>query len=213
MAEKSFWSDKKDLKWLSNFWFYYKKVVFAGIAVLLFVIYGCVSCARTIDYDLEMYYFGSKQLSSDVFDNTAAEFRELADDADGKAGVNAICLNLAIVDESEATSEVDLVMNSKVHIEIAEGDGYLYIMNDDIYGYCMEAELLEDISKYTGDKSAVYCVEITNNNIMKSLGYTTGEKLYMGVRVLNNNRIGKEIYEKKHNNAMKVIEYICKNRN
>lgn len=213
MADKSFWKDKKDAKWFANLWYYYKKVFLAGLLVTILLVYGVVSCIRTIDYDLEMYYMGQNHLTSDVFDKTKDCFSKIADDVDGKDGTQVICHDFSAPDDSQASSEIDFAMQSKVQIEIAEGEGYVYIMSEKWLDYCVKCELLEDISEYTGEGKAVYAVEITDNKLMNSLGFDSDEKLFVGIRILNNNRVGKEKYEKKHNNALKVIEYICKENN
>ena len=212
MADKSFWSEKKDKTWLKNFWFYYGKMVIISACVLAIVICGVVSCARTIDHDLLVYYMGSEHLAPEVYENTGKAFVELIDDADGKHGKNAMCLDMVISDSSEQPTEMDMVMHTKVQIEMAEGDGYLYIMSQKMYDYCMQMEVLEDISKYTGDETSTYGIQINDNKLMQSLGYTTEQPLYMGVRVQNQNRIGKEIFETKYNNAVKVIQYVYNNK-
>ena len=132
MADKSFWNEKKDKTWLKNFWFYYGKVVIISVCVLAIVICGIVSCARTVDHDLLVYYMGSEHLAPEVYENTGKSFVELIDDADGKHGKNAMCIDMVISDNNEQVTEMDMMMNTKVQIEMAEGDGYLYIMyNDD----------------------------------------------------------------------------------
>lgn len=209
MAEKSFWSEKKDIKWFANLWYYYKKVFFVSIAVILIIVYGVISCARTVDYDLQMYYFGSTHLNSAVFDDTEKYFEGVLNDVDLKHGVNVLCSNLAAVEAPEAATEIDMVMQSKIHIEIAEGDGYLYIMTKNWLDYCLESELLEDVSGYIGADEAVYAVEITDNALMGELGFSASEDaLYVAVRALNNNRIGKSSHEQKQANAFLALQTI-----
>ncbi len=209
MAEKSFWSDKKDIKWFANLWYYYKKVFFISIAVILIIVYGVISCARTVDYDLLMYYFGSTHLNSETFDDAARYFEGVLEDADGKGGVNVLCNNLTSVEAPEAATEIDMVMQSKIHIEIAEGDGYLYIMTKKWLDYCTESDLLEDVSEYIGADEAVYAIEITDNKLMDEFGFSGSEEaLYVGVRALNNNRIGKTLHEKKQANAFLALKTI-----
>ena len=212
MADKSFWSEKKDKTWLKNFWFYYGKMVIIGAIVAGLLIYGVVSCARTVDNDLLVYYMGSEHLDTEVYESTGKAFVELIDDADGKHGENALCIDMVISDNNEQATEMDMMMNTKVQIEMAEGDGYLYIMSQKMYDYCMQMEILEDISKYTGDETVTYGIQINDNKLMQSLGYETEQPLYMGVRVQNKNRVGKEIFEIKYNNAVKVIQYVYNNK-
>ena len=212
MAEKSFWSEKKDKTWLKNFWFYYGKIVMIAVAVGVLLIYGFVSCARTVDNDLIVYYMGSEHLVPEVYENTGKAFVELIDDADGKHGENAICIDMVIPENNEQATEMDMMMYTKVQIELAEGDGYLYIMSQKMYNYCMQMEVLEDLSKYTGDQTSTYGIQINDNKLMQSLGYTTEEPLYMGVRVQKKDRAGKEIFEIKYNNAVKVIQYVYNNK-
>ena len=110
MAEKSFWNEKKDKTWLKNFWFYYGKVVIISACVLAVVICGIVSCARTVDHDLLVYYMGSEHLTPEVYENTGKSFVELIDDADGKHGKNAMCIDMVISDNSEQPTEMDMMM-------------------------------------------------------------------------------------------------------
>lgn len=213
MADKSFLKEKKDAKWFANFWYYYKNAFLVGLIVVALALYGCVSCARTVDYDFEMYYFGFTTLSDEVFDKAEKYFSEYANDVDGKDGVNVSCVNLRSVDDENISGEIDYAMNSKIQIEIAEGEGYFYLMPESWAKYCVENELMEDISYLTGDENAVYVVDVTENPILNSLGFKTDEKLYAGVRMLNNNRVGKDKYENKHNNALKIIKYLISKNN
>lgn len=208
MADKSFWGDKKDKVWLQNFWYYYKKVVIWGLIVLVCVVYGLVECARKVDYDMMAYYLGSGGLPEGTLANASAAFTELVDDADGKDGVNVRIMDLGFPPNSQDI-EKQKTMASRIQAELISGKGYLYIMNRDLYVYCKGYEMLEDISEYTGDDEPVYAIDIKNNEYFKDFGFVTGEELYLGLRKIDTKREGKEIYKIKHNNAEKVIEYVC----
>lgn len=211
MAEKSFWGNKKDKEWFANFFHYYGKY----IVVLLFFVavawVGIDSCNKKIDYDLEVYYMADQHFESKVFDNVENALKGIVEDADGKKGVQVSFNDFTVVPEDAATSDVDLYMTSKVHAEIAEGHGYLYVMNDQWNEYCENSGLMEDISVYTGEEGPVYSFEITDNAFLNNLGVKYDGKLYIGVRMLNNDRKDDEVEITKHNNAIKALKYIIEN--
>lgn len=212
MAEKSFWSDKKDKEWFSNFFFYYGKYIIAVIILIIIIVWAAVSCVQKTEYDLEIYYMSDQHLESKVFDNLENELKKVSNDADGKQGVQVCFHDFTVVPEKAATSDVDLYMESKVHAEVASGHGYLYIMNEEWKDYCVNNEVMEDISSITGDQEPVYCFEVTDNKILNDLGIKNDGKLYVGVRMLNNDRQNNKVEIKRHNNALKSLQYILENK-
>lgn len=211
MAEKSFWSDKKDREWVSNFFFYYGKYIIAALVLIIIIVCAAVSCVQKIEYDCEIYYMSDKHFESKVFDNVENALKDVVDDADGKQGVHVCFSDYTVVPESAATSDIDLYMTSKVHAEIAEGHGYIYVMNDQWREYCENSGLMEDISVYTGEEGPVYSYEITDNKFLNELGVKDNGKLYVGIRMLNNNRLDNKIEINRHKNAIKVLQYIIEN--
>ncbi len=212
MADKSFLSEKKDKEWFSNFFFYYGKYVIAGTLLLLFLIYGLVTCINRTEYDLEMYYFAGKSLELSAFDNVEKNLSDVVDDIDGKQGVNVAFSDYSIDYDDITAAEMNTSLYMKIQAELSYGDGYLYIMNDKWLKFCSDAELLQDISQYTGDDSPCYYVEVTDNKLLNDLGVKCSEKLYAGVRILDNDRKNKELYINRHKNALKVIKYIIENK-
>lgn len=212
MADKSFWREKKDKNWISNFFFYYSKHLIFFCLLTALIVYGCFSCSKKIDYDLEIYYMGEQYLSLEAFDNVEKEFANVIDDLDGKDGITVSFNDYTIVSGNDDTAERDMVMVLKINSEVAEGEGYLYFMNDDWLKFCMDNEVLEDISKYTGDSEPCYFMEINDNTLLNNLGVITDGNLYVGVRILNDNRKDNEIQINKYNNAIKALKYIIENK-
>ena len=212
MAEKSFWSEKKDKEWVANFFFYYTKHIIVILVLIAIVVWGCISCARKVEYDFEMFYLSDKHFDSKVFDNVEQALTDVVDDVDGKHGTVVSFNDYTAVPENAVTSDIDMVMTSKIHVEVAEGHGYLYIMNEDWVKFCVDGGLLEDISEYTGDETPCYFVEVTDNKLLNDLGVKNNGKLYAGIRVLNYGRMNDEIEIKRHKNAIKALQYIIKNK-
>lgn len=211
MAEKSFWSNKKDKEWFSNFLFYYGKYIIVVIVFIAIIIWATVSCVQKTEYDCEIYYMADTHFESKIYDNVENELKKVLDDADGKQGVQVCFNDFTVVPEDAITSDIDLYMTSKVHAEIAAGHGYLYVMNDQWKEYCENSGLMEDISKYTGDSSPVYSFEITDNTFLNELGVKDNGRLYIGVRMLNNDRLDEKLEINRHNNAIKALKYIIEN--
>ena len=212
MSEKSFWSNKKDKEWFSNFFFYYGKYIIAAIILIIIVVWATVSCVQKTEYDLEIYYMSDKHLGSKMFDNLENELKKVSKDADGKQGIQICFHDFTVVPENAATSDIDLYMTSKVHAEVASGHGYLYIMNEEWKDYCVNNEVMEDISSYTGEQGPVYSYEVTDNKILNDLGIKNDGKLYIGVRMLNVDRRDDKVEVKRHNNALKSLQYILENK-
>lgn len=212
MAEKSFWGNKKDKEWFFNFFYYYGKYIIVALVLIAIIICAAVSCNRKTVYDCEIYYMSDTHFESKVFDNVEKALEDVVDDADGKQGVQVAFSDFTVVPDSGATSDIDLYMTAKVQAEIAEGDGYLYVMNEEWKDFCESSGLMEDISKYTGEESPFYSFEITDNKFLNELGVKDDQKLYVGIRMLNNNRLDDKIEINKHNNAIKVLKYIIENK-
>lgn len=212
MAEKSFWGEKKDLEWVSNFFFYYGKFIIGFLVLVVVVVVGCISCINKVEYDCELYYMSDKHFMSTVFDNVENALTDVIDDIDGKHGPVVAFQDYTVVSKEDASTDIDLAITSKIHMEIVAGSGYVYIMNEDWYKFCYESELLEDISQYTGDDEPVYCFEVTDNKFLNDLGVKDNGKLYIALRSLNYDRLEDQDEINKHNNAKKVIKYIIDNK-
>lgn len=212
MAEKSFWGEKKDLEWVSNFFFYYGKFIIGFLVLVVVVVVGCISCINKVEYDCELYYMSDKHFMSTVFDNVENALTDVIDDIDGKHGPVVAFQDYTVVSKEDVSTDIDLAITSKIHMEIVTGSGYVYIMNEDWYKFCYESELLEDISQYTGDDEPVYCFEVTDNKFLNDLGVKDNGKLYIALRSLNYDRLEDQDEINKHNNAKKVIKYIIDNK-
>ena len=212
MAEKSFWSYKKDKEWFMNFLFYYGKYLIVLIVIAAIIVTCCISCAKRVVYDFEMFYLSDKHFDSRVFDNVENALVDVVDDVDGKNGTVVSFNDYTAVPEDAVVSDIDMVMTSKIHVEVAEGHGYLYIMNEDWVKFCVDGELLEDISKYTGDESPCYYTEITDNKFLNDLGVKNNGRLFAGIRVINYDRMSDDAEIKRHDNAFKALEFILKNK-
>lgn len=212
MAEKSFWGEKKDLEWFSNFFFYYGKAIAFFLLLVAIVAVCCISCIKRVEYDCEIYYLSDKHFMTKVFDNVENALTDVVDDIDGKHGKVVEFVDSTAVSKDDVSNDMDLFMNSKNHMQIATGTGYLYIMNEEWYNYCYKGELLEDISEFTGDEQPVYCFEVTDNKFLNDLGVKDNGKLYVGLRLLNNDRLDDKIEISRHNNAKKVLKYIIENK-
>ena len=212
MAEKSFWGEKKDLEWFSNFFYYYGKFILVFVLLAIIVVIGCISCMNKMEYDCELYYMSDKHFMSKVFDNVENALSDVIDDVDGKHGNVVAFHDYTSVAKEDVSNDVDLYISSKVHMDIATGRGYLYIMNENWYNFCQKGELLEDISEFTGDEQPVYCFEVTDNKFLNDLGVVDNGKLYIGLRGLNYDRLDDEDEIKRHNNAKKVLKYIIDNK-
>lgn len=211
MADKSFWSDKKDRKWLSNFWYYYRFSIFGIGFALILIIVTIVQCATSVTPDLSVSIASTYSFSKNITDNMEKAFSKYIDDIDGKDGVVTNVLSIDI-SSGEITSEYEIANAQKLFLEMTAGESYLYIMDIDIFEKNGNNEFFIDISDITGDKEPTYYVDVTNNKFLNNLGFKPKKNVYAGIHAIYGDRKNTDYEKEKQANATKALKAILKNQ-
>jgi len=136
---------------LKNFWFYYKIHTFA--AILIFLIFGTsvVQCINQVDYDLQVMYFGCRQIDPK---RTAAMEEFIASksvDVTGNDKVDTI-LSVFVGDiHAEQQTGETMAMLVKLQAEIVSNINPAFIMDEAfknflVYGYEGAYDKIIDLS-------------------------------------------------------------------
>ena len=207
MADKSFWSDKKDKEWLKNFWYYYRFRIICGIVILAFSLFGIRQCVTRITPDLSITVAMGSPVSDDVSENMKKAFSEIIDDVDGEYG-KVISISVLDLPSGNNTSEFEASSLQQLLLEMTAGESYLYIMDRERFVASRDSGTFEDISDITGDEEPTFYIDVTDNGLLKSLGFQPETAVCAGIRSIPGARKDIEYEEKKHDNARKVLREI-----
>ncbi len=210
MAQKSFWKNKKDKKWISDFFFYYK----AHIALLVFVIiglaYGFSSCSQRAFYHMEAYYISDIAPGSDGLSAAEDRFAAVIDKAEGKGEAKVRIRDYSLLPDAIDDAQAKSTQATEIQLELAHGDGYLYIVDKNWASYCTAMGIMDDISALTGSDESQYFAELPGDELIE--GYPPGQRLYLGLRTLNKDVKNNEGHKIKHKNAQRVLSAIIEKK-
>lgn len=210
MADKSFWSEKKDKKWWGNFWFYYRTRILIIIVFLFFSVLGLKQCMTSVIPDLSVAIASTEGVPSQVTDAMEREFSKIASDVNGKDGVAVSILTMPLPAGKGAT-EYELGNVQQLFLELAAGESYLYLMDRDQFLVCVEGQMFEDISSLTRDGEPVYYVNINDSEYLKSMGFAAKKAaVCAGVRKIPESRLEFAGEKEKQENAFKILKEILK---
>lgn len=183
MADKSFWSDKKDKKWLGNFWYYYRTHVIVTIIVLLVIGFSVRECAMHIDPDISVSYIGKLAFSDETAENFEQYFAPMIKDTDNKDGNNVQLVQRTVVDtENGGDAQMAMAIQQSVFIEMSMGESYLYLIGDEYIQSFVDAEILTDLSEFTNEEKGTYYIDVHENKLFCKLFGEYGVPVYMCVR-------------------------------
>jgi len=196
MPNTSFWSDKKDKEWWSNFWFYYKyKLLFGGLFILLMAV-GIAQCATNIIPDLTVTYAGTQSIDDELYDKITGLFSAYIDDIDGKGGRYVELLRM------------NPMLTMELMTELEAGESYLFILDERAFnGYAGQGRFV-DISDITGGGAPVYGIPLKGNQKLAGTGLNVRVNLYAAVRIITDSRKDMRSEPEKQQNALKVISFL-----
>lgn len=208
MADKSFFSEKKDKAWFSNFWFYYRfHIMIIGFFLVLSVV-AITQCMHNVTPDLAVSYISAQHLDETIMHKMTEEFTNYISDVDDKDGVVVDIYRMKLPDATQDDNDVNIY--KQVMLELAAGESYLYLMDKDIFQMYADGGVFLDISEVTGDQAPVYGVNVKDNAFLQSLGLKPEKDLYICLRKIMESREGEEVEVKKQENAWSLLRAILK---
>ena len=195
-------------KWFENYWFYYKHHTWAGIFVLFLLVYTLVECMNAVAIDSTVTYMGGTFFDQEITAEFEEAMSEVIDDTDGD-GVKKVMFSSLLL-TNELKSEQDMAMQQKAQIEVAAGETYLYIMDEEIFNQYCEQELFEDLAEYIDVSEGTFGVSVDELPELKSLGFSDNTKAYVGIRVMMRGDEGKAKKIIMRDNAIKILKNLHK---
>lgn len=214
--------------WWEYFWYYYKWHTLGALFAIIVVAVTCTQCAMRTKYDVTLTYAGEMVFMPQTVDKINAELSQHIEDIDqnGEAMVNFQCFNIAKEGTSQAGSEYNSAMMTKLAVEFQGGDTYVFLLNrqelDKLLNVQTKAEVFVPLADWVDDgitavktakKNGIdYAVDITNNKLFKDkLGLTMGDSLYIMVRHIQPNDADDVHQQKMYEQSIKLANYILAN--
>lgn len=208
MADKSFWSNKKDKTWFKNFWYYYKIHIYVLIAVILVTGYTVRECAKKVNPDISINFVAEKFLSKDAVNSITEYFKPLINDVDGKDGNNVTVVQYTVSDSSENGTDMQMAvaMREAILLELALGESYIYIVDDTQIELFKQSEVLLDLSEISDLPKNTYSLDIQNNKLFSELTNITFDcPVHLCVRTLTESLSEKDIKRAKAQQENAII--------
>ncbi len=222
--EKKFYNEYKvtQLKFWQNFWEYYKVHVLFAILVIAMVVIGVKSCTGRVENDLSITYFGENAML------TPAKFEiyldEWSEDVDGDGQATVHITNSPF--GAGETGETVTAFLSRIDASLIAGDPFI-LMTDETYidrfvnmgalqplGEIMKGiDIPEEYVKRDANTGEIVAIDLTDLPIGDIVGITSGTKIYMGMKVLPNNKKNNEDYMALHNQVTKIIRNMLEYEN
>ena len=214
--------------WWEYFWDYYKWHTIGTLFALAVITIGCVQCATRPEYDVTMTYAGEMVFMPETVDKINAELTPHIEDTDGNGEVMAYfqTFNIAKNGTSQAATEYNSAMMTKLTMEFQAGDTYAFLFNrqelDKLLNRSSQEEIFVPLSDWvssdiSGLKTAKqngvdYAVDITGNKFFaEKLGLNMGDSLYIAVRHMRTRDTEDEKQQKMYEQSVKLANYILAN--
>jgi len=215
MADKSFWSDKKDRVWLKNFWYYYRVHVLVSIAVILVLVFTVRDCMLRIEPDISIDFIASSYITDEASTKIEEYFQPIIKDADGEDGQVVSFVQHNVIDtENGGDPQMAMAIQQAIMLELAVGESYLYILDDTHFGHFKDNEILLDLSEVTDLPEGTYSIDLQDNKLFSELtGVSYTEPLHLCVRVITQSIKEKDLPEMQthQNNAISILNEFYKN--
>lgn len=129
----------------ANFWFQYKWVLLAGVAVAVILAVLITQCATRVKYDLEVVYFSYTGVTEAQTEAVARYFEQFAEDVDGNGEVHVQVINCSMSKDSGNQQYAYTVLTKLQAIIAGDQKALLYITDGDSFQYLNEISQDSDL--------------------------------------------------------------------
>lgn len=200
-----------------NVWFYYRTHIIAGIIILILIGYTINEISAKKDPDIAFMYVGTQTLA----DDTSAQvfFEKYTTDVNGDGTVYPHVLNIALGNGDDIQYNSAMIQKADLTIAADETPLILLADEDNINRYIeMEAfaPIDEYLEKHGTEESKILrnkennaiCVDVTDSNFVKQIGYLGTDKVYLGIQFKRENKKSDQEYLKLYAEAERMFEFI-----
>ena len=191
-------------EWWDYIWMYYKWHILGTVFAIFMVVTTITQCANRTEYDLKLTVVTENEVVFTQTDIMTEYAQKIIDDVTGN-GINEVLVTPINVG-SQADAEYQSAQMTKLTVEMAMPESYVFIMNRHIADFAIENEILEDTANWAGDtESDGYVISLKGNERIREFGLNPdGEELFIGVVSVFGDRQGKELEEKRQENGIKL---------
>ena len=183
MADKSFWSEKKDSEWFKNFIYYYKIHIIVILFLIVSIVYTVNTIVNQVNPDISIDFFGGIYMEQDANSKFKNYFSTIINDIDGKDGKVVTTVQRMQTSLMGDDSEIEQALAQALMIELTVGESYLYIVNDYYLNDFENSGVLLDLSTIQPELEAgTLSFKIDDNELLKHFADTATEPLYLCVR-------------------------------
>ena len=214
--------------WWEYFWDYYKWHTIGGAVTLAVILITCVQCATRPHYDVTVTYAGDMIFMEQTIARLSEELAGHISDTDdnGKTLAYFQALTLAKDGTSQAGTEYNSAMSTKLILEFQTGDTYLFLFDrqelDRLLNRNSDEKLFVPLSEWvssdiselkTAKQEGVdYAVDITGNKFFHSdMGLNMGDSLYIAVRRMRSKDENDEHQRRMYEQSIALANYILEN--
>jgi hypothetical protein len=190
--------------WWDYVWMYYKWHILGTAFAIFMVVTTITQCANRTEYDLKLTVVTENEVVFTQTDIMTEYAQKIIDDATGN-GINEVLVTPINVG-SESDAEYQSAQMTKLTVEMAVPESYVFIMNRHIADMAIENEILEETSNWAGDsESDGYVISLKGNERIREFGLNPdGEELFIGVVPVFEKNIEKELEIRRHENGVKL---------
>lgn len=130
----------KIIKWVENLWFYHKWHILVGALVITMLTIATVQCIMKSEPDIAILYVAANDIEGDR-EHILEQFGDAFDDVNGDGEKSISFAFMGTGDSATPT---------RVQTEMAAGDHYIYIVNDEYYKRMVDSGILAPLHEALG---------------------------------------------------------------
>lgn len=209
MDHLSFWEKVK--YWFKNvYWCNYKGLTFLAIFGIICGIVLISDIVGQEEYDLDYVIAADVVLSVDQLNGIEDYVAQNMTDANLDGEVTVSHQYLPVTSE-ETYDQISITAEEKLFISLADDRVLMYITDSAHMESMANDGAFEKLSTFGIDSDALYCIDITNSSIFRELNIPTpAGGWYMGIKVIDGERVGNEEIMRKYDAMGKVLEAFSK---
>lgn len=205
----TFWEKLK--YWFKNvYWCNYKGLTFLAIFGIICGIIFIGDIFGQEEYDLDYVIAADVVLTDDQLSGIQGCVSQYMTDANLDGEVTVSYQFLPVTSE-ETYDQISIVAEEKLFISLADDRVLMYITDGDHMESMVKDGAFEPLSTFGIESEMLYCIDITHSSIFKELNVPSpNDGWYMGIKVIDGERVGDEEIMRKYSAVGKVLEAFSK---
>ena len=191
------------IEWWDYIWCYYKWYILCPAIAIFMIVTTITQCANRIDYDLKITAALGNEVVFTQNDIMTEYAQNVVDDVTGN-GMNQVYVT-AINVSNELSAEEQSAQMTKLTVEMAMPESYVFIMNRNVADMAIEYGILENTEEWAGDVEIDgFVVSLKGNENLRKFGLNPdGEELFVGVVPVFEKNMDNELEIGRHENGVK----------